>query len=151
MALECFVLASNTAPVREVVQHGRNGMLLDFFDHQGLSEALIQACSTPERFVGMRRVARETILQRFDRRAHSAPAWRDLIGSFLGSTPRYRNLARRVVQNSTEEPAAKALTRVASICSSPARPNSQRTTGGLTMMRPEGVTVVSPRARASCD
>ena len=39
-ALACgaTVLASNTAPIREVITHGQNGLLADFFDVDGLAE-----------------------------------------------------------------------------------------------------------------
>ncbi len=84
MATECCVVASNTAPVREVVEHDRNGILVDFFDHDGLSDALIEACTVPDKFGRHRKAARETILQRFDRGAHTAPAWRALLSEVLG-------------------------------------------------------------------
>ena len=32
MALECRIVASDTAPVREIVQDGVNGRLFPFFD-----------------------------------------------------------------------------------------------------------------------
>jgi glycosyltransferase involved in cell wall biosynthesis len=84
MAMECCVVASNTTPVREVVEDDRNGTLVDFFDYDGLADRLIEACSAPDRFERLRKAARETIVQRFDRRAHSAPAWQALISDVLG-------------------------------------------------------------------
>jgi glycosyltransferase involved in cell wall biosynthesis len=98
MAAECCIVASDTAPVREVVEHDRNGLLVDFFDHGSLADRLIEACSTPARFQRLREAARETIVQRFDRRTHSVPAWRSLISEVLGhstAVPR-RNLVRAV-------------------------------------------------------
>jgi glycosyltransferase involved in cell wall biosynthesis len=43
-ALACgaTVLASDTAPVREMVEHGRNGVLFDFFDADALAELASQ-------------------------------------------------------------------------------------------------------------
>ena len=38
MALECRIVASDTAPVREVIQDGVNGRLFPFFDHKALAE-----------------------------------------------------------------------------------------------------------------
>jgi len=84
MAAECCVVASSTAPVSEVVEHDRNGILVDFFDHDVLADWLIQACTAPQRFERMRKAARETIVKRFNRRAQSMPAWRALISEVLG-------------------------------------------------------------------
>lgn len=32
MSCECVVVASDTAPVREVIRHNENGLLADFFN-----------------------------------------------------------------------------------------------------------------------
>jgi glycosyltransferase involved in cell wall biosynthesis len=39
LACGCTVLASDTAPVREIISHGQNGWLVDFFDIEGLASA----------------------------------------------------------------------------------------------------------------
>lgn len=75
MACECLVIGSDTAPVREVMTHGHDGLLLDFFDVGGLSKALIAACEQPDVFKGLRRQARITVKQRFDRMRICLPAW----------------------------------------------------------------------------
>lgn len=36
MSVGCSIVASDTAPVREVITHGHNGLLVDFFDAQAL-------------------------------------------------------------------------------------------------------------------
>ncbi|MYZ46747.1 glycosyltransferase [Propylenella binzhouense] len=75
MACEALVICSDTAPLRDVIEPGRNGLLLDFFDVDALSEALIEACLRPDAFRRLRVRARETILERFDRARHGLPAW----------------------------------------------------------------------------
>jgi len=49
-ALACgtTVLASNTAPVREVIEHGKNGLLTEFFDVEGLAAAASQVLDAPQ-------------------------------------------------------------------------------------------------------
>ncbi|MDV3442687.1 glycosyltransferase family 4 protein, partial [Pseudomonas otitidis] len=60
MASGCLVVASDTAPVREVIEDGRNGRLVDFFDTGAIAERVVQALSKPERFQALRQQARAT-------------------------------------------------------------------------------------------
>jgi glycosyltransferase involved in cell wall biosynthesis len=48
-ALACgtTVLASDTAPVREMIEHGKNGLLADFFDIEGLVRTASQVLDAP--------------------------------------------------------------------------------------------------------
>ncbi|WP_374473246.1 glycosyltransferase [Phenylobacterium sp.] len=78
MASGCYVIGSDTPPLRDAIQDGVNGRLLPFFDPQALSEALIDACRHPEASGGMRAAARATALQMFDREKGRA-AWIDLL------------------------------------------------------------------------
>ena len=78
MASECLIVASDTAPLRDAIRPGQNGLLLDFFDHGALAEALIAACRTPEAFVPLRKAARKTVVADFDR-AKCREAWVALI------------------------------------------------------------------------
>jgi glycosyltransferase involved in cell wall biosynthesis len=79
MASGCLVVTSDTAPVRDVVEHQVNGLALDFFDGDALARALIEACEHPDRFADYRVRARETIVERFDRKHVTLPAWLELI------------------------------------------------------------------------
>ena len=83
MALECLVIGSDTAPVRDAIENGENGILLDFLDVDALSAALIEACRNPTSFGAMRCEARQTIIRRYERTNICLPAWRELIGSQL--------------------------------------------------------------------
>jgi glycosyltransferase involved in cell wall biosynthesis len=51
-ALACgaTVLCSNTAPVQEIVQHGQNGLLADFFDIEGLADQAGKVLDAPQEF-----------------------------------------------------------------------------------------------------
>jgi glycosyltransferase involved in cell wall biosynthesis len=79
MACECLIIGSDTAPVREVVQDGVNGVLNDFFDVEALSRAMIHAVREPEAFTAMRKAARATIIPRYDSRLTGIPTWLKLI------------------------------------------------------------------------
>jgi len=61
MACGCAVVASDTEPVREVVRHGENGILVDFFDHEGLAAAALDVSGSPAAYVHLRRAAEETV------------------------------------------------------------------------------------------
>lgn len=68
MASGCYVIGSDTAPLRDAIEDGVNGRLLPFFDPAALSEALIAACREPGRSAPMREAARRTAERLFDRR-----------------------------------------------------------------------------------
>src|SRR6266478_3269040 len=46
LACECVVLASNVPPVTEVIRHGENGLLADFYDIDGLARQSLEYCAT---------------------------------------------------------------------------------------------------------
>lgn len=79
MACECLIIGSDTAPVREVVKSGRNGVLNDFFDVRALAGAMIRAAREPEAFAAMRKAARDTVVPHYDSRLTGIPAWLRLI------------------------------------------------------------------------
>lgn len=66
MSMGACVIGSRTGPVEEVITHGVNGHLVDFFDIEGWSEALIDALAHPERQGRLRVAARRTIIDNYD-------------------------------------------------------------------------------------
>jgi glycosyltransferase involved in cell wall biosynthesis len=66
MAAQALVVGSATAPVTEVIRHGENGLLVDFFSSEGLVNAVCEVLEHPDRMLEMRQQARRTILERFD-------------------------------------------------------------------------------------
>ena len=83
MACGCLMIGSDTPPVRDAIEHGKNGLLTGFFDVAGLSDAMIEACRHPAKFQGLRAAARQTVIERFDRRQTCLPAWLKLIEETL--------------------------------------------------------------------
>ena len=65
MAVGCPVVASDTAPVREVMEDGRNGVLVDFFDHRALAERVNEVLDYPAAFAERRALAQCTIEERY--------------------------------------------------------------------------------------
>lgn len=79
MASGCYVIGSDTAPVRDAIQDGVNGRLLPFFDVDALSEALIAACREPQASAPLRAAARRTAVADFSR-AKGRAAWIEVLG-----------------------------------------------------------------------
>lgn len=84
MACEALVIASDTAPVRDAVAHGQNGLLVDFFDQAAMAAQIAAVCADPARFAPLRRAARQSVVDGFDRTRLCEPAWLRLIGEVSG-------------------------------------------------------------------
>jgi glycosyltransferase involved in cell wall biosynthesis len=78
MASGCYVIGSDTAPLRDAIEDGVNGRLLPFFDPGALSQALIEACRQPQGFGDLRAAARATAVARFSSR-NGGEAWLGLL------------------------------------------------------------------------
>lgn len=74
MSAGCALIASATAPVREVVRHGENGRLVDFFDVDALSAEVVNALANPDACREMRARARQTIVADFDLETRCLPS-----------------------------------------------------------------------------
>lgn len=83
MASGCLVIGSRTAPVEEVIRDGHNGVLVDFFDVNGLADRVDEALRHPDRFTAMRAAARETVVARYDLRTTCLPRQLGLIHSLM--------------------------------------------------------------------
>jgi len=66
MSTGCLVLASNTAPVREVIRDGYNGILVDFFSPQQIADKVIDALDHQDDMRELRRNARQTIIDGYN-------------------------------------------------------------------------------------
>jgi glycosyltransferase involved in cell wall biosynthesis len=63
MACGALVVGSDTAPVQEVIAHGRNGWLTPFFDVPAVAEHVLAALESPQQGQALRAQARETALR----------------------------------------------------------------------------------------
>ena len=66
MACGTLVVASDTAPVREVVQDGVNGFLCDFWDHEKMAQTLADVLARAPQLGHVRRNARQTVQRSYD-------------------------------------------------------------------------------------
>jgi glycosyltransferase involved in cell wall biosynthesis len=66
-ALACgtTILASNTAPVQEMIEHGKNGLLADFFDTEAMADMASHVLDHPEQYEHLGKVGTEMIRSRY--------------------------------------------------------------------------------------
>ena len=65
MSCGCAVVGSATAPVQEVIDDQRNGLLVDFFSPQELAEAIAELLTDRKLARKLGQAARDTVLSRF--------------------------------------------------------------------------------------
>ncbi len=78
MSVGCAIVASKTAPVEEVIVHGVNGVLVDFFDKERLTQEIIKLLDNPNLRQEMGQAARRTIINNYDLKSICLPkqiAW----------------------------------------------------------------------------
>ncbi len=83
MACEALVIGSSTKPVKEVIEDKKNGLLVDFFDIDGISAKVIDVLSNPQKYEKLRKNARKTIVEKYDLKKVSLPKQIKLIESLL--------------------------------------------------------------------
>lgn len=84
MAAGCLVIASNTAPVQEVISDGENGILVDFFSPTEIADKVVAALEEPKAFTRIRQNARRTIIERYDLNSICLPAQLQLLDRLAG-------------------------------------------------------------------
>lgn len=66
MSCGCLLVSSDTEPVREVVRHGENGFLCDFWDHDMLADMTAELLARAPAMDSVRAAARERILEAYN-------------------------------------------------------------------------------------
>lgn len=79
MSAGCLVIGSRTPPVEEVIEDGKNGLLVDFFSSDELIHAITRVCEAPDRLQGIREHARRTIIERYDLKKVCLPRQKQII------------------------------------------------------------------------
>lgn len=79
MAAGALVIGSRTSPVGEVITHGENGLLVDFFSPRDIAEAIQRVCEDPARMQIQRQRARQKIIDLYDLNTVCLPKQRALI------------------------------------------------------------------------
>lgn len=88
MAMECLIVGSDTAPVREVIRHGENGLLVDFFDRKAIAATVSEALANRTALRGLTEQARKDAVARYDLAKVCLPAQLRLVADVAaGRTP----------------------------------------------------------------
>lgn len=74
MSTGCAIVASSTPPVREVISHGENGLLVDFFDTVALADAVCSLCDDAAMRRSLGEAARTHVVNNYDLRNVCLPA-----------------------------------------------------------------------------
>ncbi len=73
------IVASRTAPVVEAIEDGVNGLLVDFFDVDGLARRVVDTLAARGRLTGMQAAARASVIEAYDLETLCLPRWLKLI------------------------------------------------------------------------
>jgi glycosyltransferase involved in cell wall biosynthesis len=66
MASGCAIVASDTAPVREVIQHDSNGLLVPFFEPEAIAKSIAELSGNAERRQHLSCTARAVVTEQYD-------------------------------------------------------------------------------------
>lgn len=79
MSRQCLVVASDTAPVREVIRHNKNGLLVDYSDAAALAATVSDALAKGKKLDRVRKAARQTVVDRYDLASVCLPRIKELV------------------------------------------------------------------------
>ena len=79
MSAGCLVVGSRTPPVEELITHGHNGLLVDFFKPREIADMVDRVLNHPNRMQEMRDEARKTIVDSYDLKTICLPKHLQLI------------------------------------------------------------------------
>ncbi len=83
MACGCAIVGSATPPVKEVIKHGVNGLLVDFFSTTDIADRVDNVLDDPDRMQEMRDAARATAVRDFDLKTRIMPSWLRLMDDLI--------------------------------------------------------------------
>lgn len=83
MSAGCIVVGSKTQPVEEVISHGTNGLLVDFFDYEAISAQVIDVLENQGKYHHLRVEARKHVIKHYDLETQCLPKQIKLVESML--------------------------------------------------------------------
>lgn len=83
MSVGASIVASDTAPVREAIQDGVNGHLVDFFSVDGLVDAVVDLLNDPSKRGLFSRAARTDAIEKYDLNSTCLPRQLDWVNKLV--------------------------------------------------------------------
>lgn len=90
MSAECAIVASSTAPVKEVIKDGETGLLIDFFDTEALTKTVVDLLENGTQRRNLGAAARAFVQENYDLKQICLPrqlAWVDALAETAGRRP----------------------------------------------------------------
>lgn len=91
MSVGCVIIGSDTAPVREVIRHGQNGLLADFFSFREIADMVERVLDHPSREKELGLQARMDVTKSYDI-TYSVSRYRELIDRLLSNSAHARSV-----------------------------------------------------------
>jgi glycosyltransferase involved in cell wall biosynthesis len=103
MGLGALVIGSKTSPVQEFIEHGKTGLLFDFFNKEQLTDQVCEVLEHPKKYEQIRINARAFISKNYDIKTICLPKQAELIESVFksGEAPAAWETAVEVVRRQT--------------------------------------------------
>jgi glycosyltransferase involved in cell wall biosynthesis len=89
MSMGAAIVASDTAPVREVLDHGQTGLLVDFFDPSALARQVTQVLADPDGHGELGRAARRHVVEHYDFHTRALPTHVGRINDLVSARERF--------------------------------------------------------------
>jgi len=86
MSAGCLVVGSATAPVQEVIRHGENGLLVDFFSSEEIADRVVEVLESAGDYEQMRKNARQTVIENYDLKTICLPRQLKLLQKAIDRT-----------------------------------------------------------------
>ena len=104
MSTGCLLVASNTAPVTEIIRDGENGLLADFFSPEEIADRVGEVLDKPDLMKSIRAMARQTIMTNYSQTALIPQQLRWITGADT-----YRQGTKTMVAPDEQRPVASAI------------------------------------------
>jgi glycosyltransferase involved in cell wall biosynthesis len=85
MSMQCAIVASDTPPLREVIRHNENGVLVPFFNRDALVEQIVDLLKSPDRRCAFGDAARKQTVERYDLQSICLPRQLQWVDSLLNA------------------------------------------------------------------
>jgi glycosyltransferase involved in cell wall biosynthesis len=95
MSMGATVVASDVAPVREVMEHGKTGLFVDFFDPPALARQVAEVLANPGPHCDLGRNARDHVIETYDFHTRALPTHVEKINDLVARSMRSSQLSMR--------------------------------------------------------